>query len=102
MPYNENDTNKSIDELQAEANMPGVSENRVKEIIAALLVKTVQEWKNAGWFTEWARITPEGEAMQFLRDTHTILLTLEMYEYCEDVDRLIAQLQLFHSLDKRA
>lgn len=99
MALNPADENKTTEELTLEANK-GVSEERVKEILSQLLVRTIKEWENPGWFTEWVNTTNKKKAEKFLQDTMNNLLELELYEYCNNVELLKGKLELFHSVYK--
>jgi len=98
MEINQNDINRTNDELQEEANNPNTTEKRVKEILAILLTRTIEEWKKPEWFIEWARTTPKEEAIEFLESTKNNLITLEMYELVNPVDQFIGQLNIFNAL----
>lgn len=101
MGLNPNDNNKTTDELTMEANQ-GASEERVIEILSQLTVRTVQEWKNPSWFTEWVSTTPKKEAEKFFQKTLDTLIDLELFEYCKDVELMKGQLELFHSMKNRS
>lgn len=97
MSLNPADQNKTTEELTLEANR-GVSEERVKEILSELVVRTVREWKNPGWFTEWASTHSKKEAESFLQNTLDDLIELELFEYCNDVELMKGQLTIFHQM----
>lgn len=101
MKVNPIDLNKTTEELQIEASVTGTSEERIKEILASLLTRTVEHWKNPGWFTEWVSTNSHKETKQFLEDTLESLKSLEMYELCKDVELMQGQVELFHSIYKK-
>ena len=101
MALNPQDDNKTVEELQIEAN-DGASEERVVEILSQIVVRTVKEWQDPGWFTEWASTTKKQEAEEFLQQTLDTLIELDLFEYCKDVELMKGQLALFHSMKKRA
>ncbi len=100
MSLNPKDENKTTEQLTIEANN-GASEDRIKEILSQLLVRTVKEWNNPGWFTEWVSTTNKKEAEEFLQKTLDNLLELELFEYCKDVELLKGKLEIYHSLKRK-
>lgn len=101
MALNPADEQKTVDELQLEANREGTSDERIAEILSRLVVNTVKEWKNPGWFTEWVSTTSKKEAKEFLQNTLDTLIELELFEYCNDVEVMKGQLELFHSMKRK-
>ena len=101
MALNPQDENRTVEELQIEAN-DGASDERVIEILSQIIVRTIKEWQNPGWFTEWASTTRKKEAEEFLQQTLDSLIELELFEYCNDVELMKGQLALFHSMKKMA
>jgi hypothetical protein len=101
MPLNPEDQNKTSKELTLEANR-GASEERVKEILSELVVRTVREWKNPEWFIEWVTTHDKKYSEKFLQNTLDNLIELELFEYCNDVELLKGQLQVFHSMNASA
>jgi uncharacterized membrane-anchored protein YjiN (DUF445 family) len=100
MALNPQDENISTEELQQEANN-GASDERIAEILSQLVVRTIKEWQNPGWFTEWVSTTSKKEAEKFLQDTLDTLLELELFEFCKDVELLKGQVEIFHSMNKK-
>lgn len=99
MALNPNDENVPVEELQHEANS-GATEERVIEILSQIIVRTIKEWKNPGWFTHWVSTTSKKEAEGFLKNTLDNLIELELFEYCKDVELMKGQLEIFHSMKK--
>ncbi len=100
MALNPKDDNRTFEELQMEAN-EGTSEERLTEILSQLVVRTIKEWQNPGWFTEWASTTKKKEAESFLKDTLETLVDLELFEYCKEVELVKGQLAIFHSMKQK-
>ncbi len=100
MALNPKDKEKSTDSLTLEANN-GATEDRIKEILSELVVRTVREWENPGWFTEWASTTSKKDAEDFLQNTLNDLIELELYEYCDKVENLKGLLEIYHSNYKK-
>jgi hypothetical protein len=100
MALNPKDVNITTEELQAEANN-GASEERIVEILSSILVRTIEEWKNPGWFTEWASTTNKKSAEKFLQHTLDTLVELELFEYCNEVELMKGKLAIFHSMKNK-
>jgi len=101
MALNPKDENVSTEELQREANDRNISEERIIEILSQIIIRTVKEWKNPGWFTEWVSNTSKKDAEKFLQKTLDTLIDLELFEYCKDVELMKGQLELFNSIKNR-
>ena len=101
MPLNPKDENIATEDLQNEANDENVSQERIVEILSQIIVRTVKEWKNPGWFTKWVSTTNKKEAEDFLQNTLDNLIELELFEFCKDVELMKGQLELFYSMKNR-
>ena len=101
MAINPKDKTRAAEELQLEANN-GASEERMIEILSSIIARTVEEWKNPGWFTEWASTTSKKEAEKFLQSTLDNLIELELFEFCKDVELMKGQLEMFHSMKNKS
>jgi hypothetical protein len=100
MQLNDEDFAKSNEELQEEANNPETIEERVKQILAILLIRTIKDWQDPAWFMEWLKTTPEADAREFLEKTLANLMMLEMYEHCSAVEQMIGQLNVYYVVEK--
>jgi hypothetical protein len=99
MALNPKDENVPVEELQMEANN-GATEERIIEILSQIIVRTIKEWQDPGWFTEWVSTTSKKEAEKFLQNTLDNLIDLELFEYCKDVELMKGQLAVFYSMKK--
>ena len=53
-------------------------------ILSQIIIRTVNEWKNPGWFTQWVSSTGKKEAEEFLQNTLDDLIELELFEFSKE------------------
>lgn len=100
MAQNPKDAGVETEVLQLEASN-GATEERMKEILSEIVVRTIRQWQKPDWFTHWVSTTDKDEAEAFLNKTLDTLLDLELFEFCNHVELLKDQLEIFHSMKRR-
>lgn len=100
MAQNPKDTGVETEVLHLEASN-GATEERMKEILSELVIRTIKQWQKPDWFTHWASTTEKDEAEAFLTETLDTLLDLELFDFCNQVELLKGQLEIYHSMKRR-
>jgi hypothetical protein len=93
---NPKDKGVSVDELQRQA--ASASEERQMEILSELIVRTIKEYKDPGYFTHWVSSTSKKDALKWADELLSTLNELELYEYCNEAVLFKGKIEIFHSM----